>query len=484
MSNVRHRPSIQPPGRFDRFKSGSARWATLVAFASLIGIGLHLVLRPPLIPVQTLGHPETLDPQVRSHLDEILDLARTQPRDTSVRATLGIACAANGLWTEARQAFLDTGRLSPGEPLAALYAAIALQELSDTAGALKEFRSLVARFPDFAPGWYRVGEASLRAGELEAAETAFQRLIQLAPAEWRGPAGLGEIRIRQGHAADAVPLLERATSLDRSSKPAQYLLGQAYRAVGRTNEARIAIAAGTGEARQPMPDPWGDAAPNHVRALPDLLVQADGLSTTGRPDLAVQLLKQAVPFHPGHAGLLNQLAVALNRSGKAAQALPILNRLITQDPRAVAPRITRVYTHDLMGNAAAGLQDAHEAIQLAPRLSQAHLALADALLAQERDAEAVAALEEAAKCDPGNAEIHVELGEILWRNLSNKAAALAHLRQAIDLNPALVHAYGLLGQLEMELGGREAARQAATVLRQLAPDSQDRIELERVLARP
>lgn len=466
-------------------RRGIGRWTALLLLISLgLAGGLYLALRPPLLEVPSLDSVESQDPQVRQHLTELLAPIQAHPRDPAARATWGIALAANGLWKNARQAFLDTARQAPRQPLAPLYAAVALQEMADARGALVEFQAVTRRFPDFAPGWYRVAEMHLREGNLPEAEVAFQELGRLAPTEWRGPAGLGEIRIRQGRAAEALGFLERAIALDRSAKPARYLLGQAYRAVGRTNEARIAIAAGTGEARQPMPDPWGDAAPQHVRTLPDLLVQADGLSSAGRPDLAVRLLRTALPFHPGHAGLLNQYAVALNRSGQAALALPILDQLLAQDPRAMAPRITRVYTHDLLGQVEAGAADAREAIRLAPGMAQAHLALADALLAAERDAEAVGALDEALKCDPGNAEIHVEAAEILWRNLHNPAAALVHLERAIELNPGLARAYLLVGQLQVERGDPAAARQAVAVLQQLAPELPGLGELARSLNRP
>ena len=191
-----------------------------------------------------------------------------------------------------------------------------------------------------------------------------------------------------------------------------------------------------------------------------------------------------MPFHPSHPGLLLQLAVAMNRSGRAAQALPILDRLIQQDPKAVAPWITRAFSRDLLGQPAAAIEDAREAIRLAPRMSQAHLALADALLAQEKDREAVAALEEAIRCDPGNAEIHVELAEIVWRNLGEKARALEELRRAIELNPALIRAQVALAWLQLDLKDHEGARATTTVVRKLAPQSRELEDLLKAQSQP
>ena len=167
-----------------------------------------------------VGDPATdtgLDPAVRAHIGSWVAAAKAQPSDARVRAHLGIALAANGLWKEARSAFQATAVLDPDEPLAPMYAAAALQELSDAPGSLREFKELAQRFPGFAPIWYRVGEANLRAGELQPAEQAFTTLTRLAPKESRGALGLAEVHFRRGESAQALPLAEQALRLDPGS---------------------------------------------------------------------------------------------------------------------------------------------------------------------------------------------------------------------------------------------------------------------------
>ena len=63
---------------------------------------------------QTLAR---LDPQVREHLTGLARLAVAAPRDPNPRAELGLGLAANGLWAEARQCFLDAERLGARGPL-------------------------------------------------------------------------------------------------------------------------------------------------------------------------------------------------------------------------------------------------------------------------------------------------------------------------------------------------------------------------------
>ena len=141
--------------------------------------------RPEPPPVGDPASGAGIDPAVVDHVTRLAGVAKERPRDPSARAALGIALAANGLWKESREAFRASAILDPDEPLAPMYAAIALQELSDGPGSLREFQEVAARFPGFAPIWYRVGEASLRSGDLEAAEAAFSRLVRLAPKESR-----------------------------------------------------------------------------------------------------------------------------------------------------------------------------------------------------------------------------------------------------------------------------------------------------------
>jgi eukaryotic-like serine/threonine-protein kinase len=481
---------MSPPTQSRRTASAAAprrwlAWGGGVATLLLVGWAAYfLTQRAPLLPVARPAQSATLDPQVRAYVEHMASLVEADPRHPAKRATLGLAYAANELWAEARQTFLDAARLDPDQPLAPLYAAVAREELGDLAGAMPEFRLLTEQYPAFAPGWYRLGDSALRTGDLPLAETAFNNLVRLAPTEWRGPAGLGEVRLRQGQPNEAIRWLEQARGLDPAARGGVYLLGQAYRAVGRTNEARLAVALGGNDFRQPMPDPWSEQAPRHMRRLPDQLAQAEELANQGRPDLGVALLQQAHQFHPNHPGLTVQLAVALNRAGQPAQALPLLDRVLQSDPKSIAARIARSHALAQLGQGQAALTEAQAATALDPKLAQAHLAVANALLAREMDQEAVESLRTAAACDPRNGEIQLEIGTVLWRNLADPAGAHAHFLQAVELAPALPRAMVQLGLLQLALGQRGAARESLARLQSMAPGSPETAELADALRQP
>lgn len=457
----------------------------LILVAVIAGVGWLRRPTPPPVPMPpSAAGSAALDPQVEAHLQREAATVVGDPRSAAKWASLGMAYAANGLWSEARRAFQGAAILDPSEPLAPMYAAVALNETADPTEALREFKAVTEAFPRFAPAWYRTGDLAMRLGDPVLAERAYERLISLAPEEWRGPAGLAEVRLRQGQPEAAIPLLEKALQLDSSAKPARFLIGQAYRTVGRTNEARLALFMGTGSTRHPMPDPWSAEAPKHMKSLSDQLAQADELSAQGRPDLAVQLLAEAMTFHPNHAGLINQQAVALNRAGRPDRALGVLDALLRQDPNAIPPRITRSYTQVMLGRADVGLADAQFAADTSPQTAQAHLAVANALLAMDRDSEAVQALRDALRCEPGNAEIQLELGNVLWRNLGDKDAARTLFEQAIELNPALASAYENLGLLLLDSGNPEAARAVLKNLQSVAPGGTEVRTLRQALGWP
>jgi len=109
-----------------------------------------------------------------------------------------------------------------------MYVAVATQELGDLKEAIRLYRELTVRFPICSwilPLW----RWSLRAGEVAQAEAAFRRLIALAPKEWRGYAGLGDVKLRGGQYAEATQALQKAIKLAPEEKIAHHLLGLAYR---------------------------------------------------------------------------------------------------------------------------------------------------------------------------------------------------------------------------------------------------------------
>ena len=412
---------------------------------------------------------DRLDPQLRAYLQEKLDWVREKPLDANRQATLGIVYAANGLWERARDAFRNVEQLDPNQPLASMYVAVATQELGDLAEAVRMYRDLTLRFPDFAPGYYRLGDASLRAGEVARAEAAFGRLIALAPKEWRGYAGLGDVKLRVGQYAEAAQELQKAIQLAPDEKMAHHLLGLACRGLGRKQDAEMELSRGLNAEHYPMPDAWSVTAAQHMNLLPDLFDMAKHYSTTGNPAKAVEILERALKFHPGDKGVMNHLAAAYNQSGQPQKARELLLKAIQNDDRNLPAYIGLSYSCAALGASNDAIAYASRAIELGTNNPQSYMAKANALLAAERDTEALAALESAYRCDPRSADIQMTMGDVCLQNLDRPKEAMNHYQSAVELDPALVSGYVRIAQLNIERGEYNQAHSAIQTIQRIAP---------------
>lgn len=431
---------------------------------------------PPPVPVPaSLGQ---LDPQVRAHLASLVTRIAELPRDPELRADFGLALAVNGLWTEARASFLDALALGIDGPLAAVYAAVALQEAGDFPGALTELESVVARFPDSAPAWHRLATLRVATGDLTGAQNGFLEVTRRAPGEWRGWAGLGEVALRSGAVQEAIPALERAVNLDPYARSARHLLGQAYRVAGRAAEADRELAAGTESSLSPMPDPWSARALAHMKLLPDQFERADALVAQGRAPEAVRLLAEAQRFHPTNVAVITRLAAALDAASDAPAAWRLLGAALARSPREVPLLIAAAHVAAALGESERALALARQALELAPQSADGHVALANARLAAEDDAGAVAALEAALNLAPRNVGLLIQLGDLHGQNLASPENAIACFQRALALDPIHPVALQRLTLLLLEMGRRDAAAAALADLRRLTPDSPAVRELE------
>jgi tetratricopeptide (TPR) repeat protein len=149
----------------------------------------------------------------------------------------------------------------------------------------------------------------------------------------------------------------------------------------------------------------------------------------------------------------------------------VLNQLFTQNDSYLPALITASLVAQALDQPRESLAFAHRAVQLSPDNAHAQVALANVLLSAERDAEALEVLRVASKLDPKNAELHLQIGDVLLLNLNEPGPALEHYRSACDLDPTLVSAQIRLTRMLIELGDVAEARRALAIIRKLEPDN-------------
>jgi tetratricopeptide (TPR) repeat protein len=101
-------------------------------------------------------------------------------------------------------------------------------QANDRTGAIADYSALVAAQPEQASGWFNLGFLLEQDGQLEAAESAFRRALDLDPKLDRAWYGLGLALIRLRRYDDAVAALKRNTELQPMSPYGWYQLARVH----------------------------------------------------------------------------------------------------------------------------------------------------------------------------------------------------------------------------------------------------------------
>ena len=146
--------------------------------------------------------------------------------------------------------------IDPALPLAhELLGEIALAggHIDDAIAELEKERS---RNPLAASVYNRLGDAYLRQGKLDDADRVLQQDVLLEPNSTGPYILLGKLKLKKGDSVAAATFLEHARSMDPGNYMTHNLLGQAYRAMGRSEDATRELVVGQRlqEASQPKLD--------------------------------------------------------------------------------------------------------------------------------------------------------------------------------------------------------------------------------------
>jgi tetratricopeptide (TPR) repeat protein len=318
-----------------------------------------------------------------------------------------------------------------------------------------------AREPRRADLQYYLGLRQSDAGDLQAAATALQRAVALAPDRPRYRMELARVLRRGGADAAAYEQLQRVIAQAPEMGEAQWALGLLLMERGRAQEAEGPLSRAT----QLTP---GDA--DAWYALGRCLAE---IRQEPRAEAAY---RRALTLDPRSVGALLGLGDLLARGGRDAEAVTLLTRareLAPADPetwRALGSVVSRMARTPAEARAAEALL--RGAVQRAPQSAAAHDSLGMHLLRQGRYNEAALELRAAAALDPRDTGALFSLGRALRlagrreearQALSEFARRNDYERQARYLSmrigrmPDNADLYVRLGDLHAAHGARDRA---------------------------
>lgn len=141
----------------------------------------------------------------------------------------------------ARESALKALALDPKLPMAHLLLgeiALAGEHLDD---AIAEFEKERAQNPLEPSSYDRLGDAYTRAGDYTRAQQALQQALLLEPSSTGPYILLGKVLLKRQDGITAAMYLERAAKMDPNNSMTHSLLGQAYRLLGRTEDANYQV---------------------------------------------------------------------------------------------------------------------------------------------------------------------------------------------------------------------------------------------------
>ncbi len=197
------------------------------------------------------------------------------------------------------------------------------------------------------------------------------------------------------------------------------LHGVALLRAGRTREATVAL------------NRAAELAPDNVELQCNLasLALADG-----KAGAAIERLQRALAKSPGHPAILQALGMAFMSTGQHVQARDALALAVKNLPQHPFIRLNLAAAELELGRLAEAEVQVREALQQAPSSDVAHAMLGHVLHLQRRPQEAAAALLEAGRLAPNNAQ-HLFQAALMLDEIGDLAGANNALTGALARNP-------------------------------------------------
>ena len=279
------------------------------------------------------------------------------------------------------------------------------------------------------------------ANRMAEAEQICRQLLTVNPAHTESLHLLGNIALRRGDAQHAVGLIKKAVTQDSRNAAYHLSLGQAYRTLGRLDDARACFK--TAIKLQPK--------------------SYQGHFNSGALELdarrfaeSVASFKRAIAINPKLAEAHNGLGLAFQGLGLLQEALASFQKAKFLKPDFAEAHFNMGMAHQHLGDIDDALEAYKRALELQPHYAAAYNNLGSLCYNRHRLEETLEYCRHALRLEPNLVEAHINLGLAL-RMLGRFKEATASLQCAVALRPTLPNPYvGLAMIAEME-GRFEAA---------------------------
>lgn len=304
--------------------------------------------------------------------------------------------------------------------------------------AVSEFEAAVRMAPERSETHYNLGVALRLWGDLQGAEAALRKALELQPRFPEAHFVLGLVLAdRVGEEPAGKAEFEAAIAQRPNFADAHFNLGVIH---WKENNVQLAL-----ESFQKAARFRPDSAEYRFR-LGQALAQA------GQPDKAVSELRYAVELDPAHARARYQFAIVLQKLGRPEEAThhrDILRRLQREGPRAVEKDHSHLAYQEGMaelqrGNIEGAIKKLTSALESAGSESMVRSALGIAYQRNGNLERAELELRRSIQLEPASVDAHLNLGTLLGRR-GDVSGAIREFKFCIASDPNFAEAHYNLG---------------------------------------
>lgn len=402
-----------------------------------------------------------MEAQVADNLRGARSAVFARPDSAAAWGKLGMVCHAHELWDCAEDSYREALALDPLDERWHYYLGDVLSVVgTDLESAERAFRRVLDLKQDYAPTHLRLGRVLVEQNETAEAEAQLERALELSPDLQPARLALAQLRLAQGDLDSAAELLEAVLEANPKHKQALSTLGSVYMRQGRRDEARrIAERARTAADFTLYTDPLLGAVEAEGVSSLLLLNRARAFFDNGNFEQAARGFSRVVELLPEDSEIRYELAVSLHNLGQGQAAIPHLERLLELAPQRVDPRVLLASIYLDQQRPQDALPQLRQALRLVPEDPDAPWLLGRAQVMEGRLQEAIETFENARAASPSTpvpAWAHNEWGNALAQS-GRLYGALEHFESALSAEPDNPQSLFYLGLVHEGLGGPRMA---------------------------
>jgi tetratricopeptide (TPR) repeat protein len=402
-----------------------------------------------------------MEPQVAERLRQVRSAVIGRPESAEAWGRLGMVCHAHELWDCADIAYREAEALDPLEERWHYYLGDVLSVVgTDLDSAERAFRRTLELHPDYAPAHLRLGRVLVAKNEPQPAAEQFERALSLAPDLQPARLSLAQIRLAEKDLETAAELLETLLTSSPRHEQALSTMGRVYMLQGKRDEARrIATRARDAAVFNLYSDPLMGQVEAEGASSVLIWNRARAFFDNGNFEQAARGLSQVVTLLPDNPDVHHELAVALKNLGHVDEAARHLQRVVELDPQRVDPTVLLASIYLDHQRPQDALPLLRKALELAPEDPDAPWLLGRAQVQIGRPEAALESFEKARAASPGRAVpvwADTEWGNALAQS-GRLYGALEHFETALSKEPENAQTLFFLGLVHEGLGRSEQA---------------------------